>query len=336
LLGRKCRIYRKRCFERKRTMPRKYRHLREEDRGVIYRMNKAGKTQSEIAQAIGFSQSAVSKEIARNSGERGYREKQAQREAAKRKNSKLSRPLLIVGRLKEIIDERLRLHHSPEQVSGWLLRQGIKVSHETIYKYVMEDKEYGGNLYKHLRINSKRRYRKRIKAARVGKIPDRTGIEERPQVVEQRSRHGDWEVDLIEGAKGSGFLLSLYERKSRLGKLVYLESKGSEETARAIIRTLRDYRVKTLTYDNGLEFAKHGEVSEALSAQGYFCRPYHSWEKGGVENFNGLVRQYFPKGSSFEAITAERLQEVENELNQRPRKILGYKSPSEFEEKLAA
>ena len=143
-------------------------------------------------------------------------------------------------------------------------------------------------------------------------------------------------MDLIEGSKGSGFLLSLYERKSRLGKLVHLPSKGAVGTTQAIIAILTSYKVKTLTYDNGLEFSRHAEVSQQLDAQGYFCAPYHSWEKGGVENFNGLVRQYFPKGCSFAHITAQELQRVEEEINQRPRKTLGYYSPSSLEHKLAA
>ena len=130
--------------------------------------------------------------------------------------------------------------------------------------------------------------------------------------------------------------MSLYERKSRLGKLVYLPTKGAEGTAQAIIEALKGYKVKTLTYDNGLEFARHAEVSKELKAKGYFCAPYQSSEKGGVENFNGLVRQYFPKGSDFREISSSTLRWVEDEINQRPRKTLNYKSPSELETKLAA
>ncbi len=317
-------------------MQKQNRHLREEDRGVIYRMNKAGKPQSEIAQAIGFGQSAVSKELKRNRGKRGYRPKQAHQKAAKRKKEKRSREPVIRGQLKELVDKRLKRKHSPEQISGRLVIHGIKVSHETIYRYIDQDKSQGGSLYNNLRINGKRRYRRRSKVGRVGKIVGRVSIEKRPKVVEARARHGDWEVDLIEGIKGSGFLLSLYERKTHLGKLVYLPSKGAEGVAQAIIDTLKGYKVKTLTYDNGLEFSRHAEISEQLDARGYFCAPYHSWEKGGVENFNGLVRQYFPKGSDFREISSSTLRRVEDEINQRPRKTLNYKSPSELETKLAA
>lgn len=299
-------------------------------------MNKAGKSQEEIAEAIGFSQSTVSKELRRNRGQRGYRPGQAQNKAVGRKEAKRSRPRLVEGSLREEIDGRLERKHSPEQISGALRLEGTRISHETIYSHIARDKAAGGTLYKSLRINGKRRYRRRVKAGCAGKITGRIGIEERPGAVDSRSRHGDWEADLIEGSKGSGFLLSLYERKTRLGKLVRLPDKGSEGTARAIVETLEGYKVETITYDNGLEFSRHAEISLALDAEGYFCAPYHSWEKGGVENFNGLVRQYFPKGSSFEGITPEELQRVEDEINQRPRKTLGFLSPADHEYKLAA
>ncbi len=317
-------------------MHKEYRRLREEDRGVIYRMNRAGKRQKCIAQAIGFSQSAVSKELLRNKGKRGYRPKQAHGKATQRQESKKTRPLLIVGDLKERIDDLLGKKHSPEQISGQLKKKGIQVSHESIYAYIVEDKQEGGLLYKELRINGTRRYRRRCKAGRIGKISDRVGIEHRPESVSKRYHYGDWEVDLIEGTKGSGYLLSLYERKIHLGKLVYLKTKGARETSNAIINTLKFYKVRTLTYDNGLEFAEHVRVSHALRAKGYFCQPYHSWEKGGVENFNGLVRQYYPKGSSFKSISSSTLRRVEDEINQRPRKTLEYTAPSQLETKLAA
>lgn len=311
-------------------------HLNERDREVIYRMNSMGKPQKEIAQTLGVTQGTVSKELRRNRGKRGYRPKQANEIAAKRQLFKASRRPLIVGKLKDEIEHLLEHKHSPEQISGELKLKGIVISHESIYRYIRNDKKNGGNLYKQLRINGKRRYRRRCKQTRVGKIPQRIGIEERPKIVEQRKRYGDWEGDLIEGTKGTGFLLSLYERKSGLGKLAYLPQKQSSLTALAIIQTLATYKVETLTYDNGTEFSEHTIVNQALGAQSYFCAPYHSWEKGGVENFNGLVRQYFPKGSDFSLISTQELKRVEDEINHRPRKRLDYLSPSKLESKLAA
>ena len=312
-----------------------YRRLGDEDRQVIYRMRKAGKPQQEIAQALGLSQSTVSKEMARNRGQRGYRPVQAQRKAFERQTAKKKRSAVVVGNLEKEVRRRLALKHSPEQISLRLKSEGVQVSHESIYRYIERDKRDGGELYKHLRINGKRRYRRRVKASRT-KIPNRVGIEDRPKVVADRARYGDWEADLIEGTKGTGFILSLYERKSRLGTLMKLQTKSSAETADALISQLDGYTVKTITYDNGLEFSAHGKVTQALGAQGYFCQPYHSWEKGGVENFNGLVRQYLPKGTSFKELTNERLKDIEEEINQRPRKILDIKSPYELKNKLAA
>ena len=318
-------------------MHRKNRRLRSEERGVIYRMSKAGKSQTEIAEAIGFSQGAVSKELSRNRGSRAYRPCQAQRMADGRKKAKRARARALEGDLVREVEWRLGLYHSPEQISGALRREGLgSVSHETIYAHVREDKKAGGQLYKNLRINGKRRYRRRAKAGRQGKIPDRVGIEERPASVGERTRYGDWEVDLIEGMKGTGFLLSLYERKTRFGLLRRLDTKGAERTSEEIISALAGLRVRTLTFDNGTEFSRHGEVAEALAAKSYFCNPYHSWEKGGVENFNGLVRQYFPKGSSFSDITGQRLMDVQTALNSRPRKTLHFTSPSEHQTKIAA
>ena len=227
---------------------------------------------------------------------------------------------------------RLEAKHSPEQISGRLALAGQSVSTSAIYEHIVRDKKAGGMLHLNLRINGRRRYRRRNKASRV-KIPDRRDISERPPVVERRTRHGDWEADLIEGSRGTGYILSLYERKTRYGKLAKLTGKTCKETSRGIIRALRHYRVKTITYDNGLEFARHAEVSAALGSEGYFCKPYSS--KGGVENYNGLVRQYYPKGCDLSEVSQSAMSEIETEINNRPRKILGYKSPSQYSFQLA-
>ena len=313
-----------------------YSRLCAADRKVIYNMNQAGKRQTDIAKAIGCSQSTVSKELSRNKGMKGYRPAQAQRFSDERKKMKPTRPKVVVGVIKEEVENRLRLKHSPDQISGALKLAKMEVSTESIYQYVIEDRKQGGDLYTHLRINGKRRYKKRVKVGRGEKIPNRVDIDFRPQSVEQRLFYGDWEADLIEGTKGSGFILSLYERKSRLGKLYKLSSKGSYETACGIVALLREHKVRSVTYDNGLEFSKHEFVNELLNCKSYFCKPYSSWEKGGVENYNGLVRQYFPKGSDFSGITQEVLTEVENELNERPRNILGYKCPNDLIDRLSA
>lgn len=310
-------------------MPEDIRHLRTEDRKIISRMMKENKSQTEVARTLGFSQGTISKELKRNSGQRGYRPKQAQAKALERKVSKPARLRVITGDLEDQIIVRLEAKHSPEQISGGLALAGRCVSTSAIYEHILRDKKAGGMLHLNLRINGHRRYRHRNKAIRV-KIPGRRDISERPPVVERRTRHGDWEADLIEGARGTGYILSLYERKTRYGKLKKLKGKTCKETSRAIIRALRKYRVKTITYDNGLEFARHAEVSAALGSEGFFCKPYSSWEKGGVENYNGLVRQYYPKGCDLSDVPQSAISKIELEINNRPRKILGYKSPSQY------
>jgi transposase, IS30 family len=314
----------------------KYHRLCAEDRKVIANMKQAGKKQIEIAQAIGFSQSVISKELSRNHGERGYRPAQAERLAKERKRWRRTRPKVMVGIIKEEVDARLRIKHSPDQISKSLALSGLKVSHETIYQYLASDRKAGGDLSLNLRINGKRRYRRRSKIGRQEKIPNRVDIEERPMLISGRNRYGDWEADLIQGAAGSGFLLSIYERKSRVGKLYLLPNKSSGETMKGIVTVLTGLKVYSITYDNGLEFAMHELVNELLECDSYFCKPYRSWEKGGVENYNGLVRQYFPKGHDFGTITPERLQKVEEEINQRPRNILAYQSPNDLLDHLKA
>jgi IS30 family transposase len=316
-------------------MNEKYHRLCTENRKTIYNMNQADFSQTEIGRAIGFSQSAVSKELKRNKGKRGYRHKQAD-ELARARQKKKGRAAVITGEVKEQVDARILLKHSPDQISKKLGLLKLKVSHESIYQYILEDRKGGGFLWKQLRINGTRRYRRRNKVGRGEKIKNRVDIDERPQEVANRLRYGDWEADLIQGATGSGFLLSLYERKSRVGKLYKLESKESRDVAIAMILILRNFEVKTITYDNGLEFAKHGFVNDLLGSESYFCKPYSSWEKGGVENYNGLVRQYFPKGSDFTGITPDRLQEVEEEINNRPRNVLGYNTPNDHLDQLRA
>jgi transposase, IS30 family len=314
----------------------KYHRLCAEDRKVIANMKQAGKAQNEIAQAVGCSQSTISKELSRNHAKRGYRPAQAERLAKERKSGKRTRPKVMVGIIKEEVEARLRTKHSPDQISKALALRNLRVSHETIYQHVVADREAGGDLALNLRINGKRRYRRRSKIVRGEKIPNRVDIEERPMMISGRNRYGDWEADLIQGAAGSGFLLSVYERKSRIGRLHLLPDKSSAETMKAIVTVLYGLKVSSITYDNGLEFAMHELVNELLECESYFCKPYRSWEKGGVENYNGLVRQYFPKGHDFATITPERLQEVEEEINDRPRNILAYQTPNDLLDHLRA
>lgn len=316
-------------------MPKTYRRLCQHDRNTIARMLQQGNNSSEIAKTLGFHLSTISREIQRNSGLRGYRPKQAGTFAVERKATQRKKPK-ITGDLADEVETRIRLLHSPEQISGSLRRDyGDTVSHETIYRYIARDKKAGGELYVCLRINSRRRRRPRVKGSR-SQITNRVDISQRPASVETRRFYGDWEVDLVEGSKGTGFILSMVDRKSRYSLCEKLEDKKAPTVACAIVNRLLGYKVRSLTYDNGLEFANHLEISQQLDAKGYFCAPYHSWEKGLVENHNGLLRQYYPKGESFADVNQDVLKWVEEEINERPRKALDFASPADSVHRLIA
>ena len=238
-----------------------------------------------------------------------------------------------------IINEKLHLQWSPEQISGWLKKQGREsVSHETIYKYIWRNKKKGGSLYRQLRHNGKK-YNKRSKGtAGRGCIPNRVDIDQRPALVEEKRRIGDWELDTIIGANHDGAVVSMVDRSSKLTKLAKVSRKTSTEVSLALINKLGplSLHVHTLTSDNGKEFAVHEKIAHILEADFYFAKPYHSWERGLNEHTNGLVRQYFPKKTQFSGISQAELDGVEKLLNQRPRKILGFKSPEEvFYENIA-
>jgi len=321
-------------------MPKLYHHLTQDQRCQIYALKKRGFTQIEIASDLGVTQSTISRELVRNRGLRGYRFGQAQRLAeerclASRRVARVMTPCLIARVEKFLTD----FQWSPEQISGAIKHEdGTEVSHESIYRHIWADKRAGGKLYLHLRQRGKKRNKRGAATAGRGLIPGRVDIDERPAVVDEKSRIGDWELDSIIGAKHKGAITSMVERKTKLTKLVLLDGATSEATKSGIIARLEPLKdhVLTLTSDNGKEFASHRKISENLDAEFYFCHPYHSWERGLNENTNGLVRQYFPKGTDFAKLTTTDVQRVEDLLNNRPRKTLNYHSPNEVFAKLTA
>jgi IS30 family transposase len=299
----------------------------------MHALEQQGLTQAAIAEKIGSNQSVVSRELKRNRGRRGYRFKQAQAKADERRHvanatpSKMT-PEVVADIERMLCEEQL----SPEQISGWMeTTEGTHVSHECIYQHIYADKRQGGCLYKHLRRTGKK-YNKRLgKTSGRGLIPNRIDIDQRPAIVDDRSRLGDWEADTIVGAEHKGAILSLVERVSKYTLLHKLDAATSENTGDAIIAKMRPHQkiVLTITSDNGKEFAGHQRVAKKLDTGFYFAKPYHAWERGLNENTNGLVRQYFPKGSSFAKVSIEDVERVQNLLNSRPRKALGFQSPNE-------
>jgi IS30 family transposase len=303
-----------------------YTQLTRKQRYQIYALKKAHHNQTEMA-AIGVHKSTISRELARNGGRRGYRPKQADERAIWRKLS-AHRPR-IRSATWTLVESLLRQQWSPEQISGRLkLEQQESISHERIYQHIYANKRAGGDLYRHLRCQKTRRKRYGQRDRR-GQLPNRRSIDERPAVVEAKQRFGDWEADTIIGQNHQQAIVSLVERKSKLTRLVKVERNTSEAVGRALTAQLKSLQVKTITSDNGREFANHQQIAQQLKADFYFAHPYSSWERGLNENTNGLVRQYFPKKSDFSKINDKRISTVVERLNNRPRKTLGYKTPNE-------
>lgn len=308
-------------------------HLTHDERCQIYALLKSGKSMRAIARQLGVCHTSIINEIKRNSGKRGYRQCQATKKSIERR----CRASAVPRKLTPSVIDKI-IHHlettqaSPVQISGYLSKNdGINISHETIYKMIWEDKKNGGNLYLHLRHKAKKYNKRGGKAAGRGVIPNRVDIDQRPSIVEEKSRIGDYELDTIVGKNHKGAIVSIVDRYSKYAMLVLVPSATKEAVHNALVQRLKPYQngVKTLTSDNGKEFADHEKTSIALEADFYFAKPYHSWERGLNEHTNGLVRQYFPKGTDFTILSKEQVAEVEFKLNNRPRLCLNFETPQE-------
>jgi IS30 family transposase len=300
-----------------------YKHLSQTERYQIYVLMQAGKNLQAIAQMLGRHKSTISREVLRNSGSRGYRPRQADHFSQQR--AQASRNALQIDQgTRALVAERLSLQWSPEQIAA-----SLPVSHETIYQHVYADKARGGSLWKHLRCQKKRRKRYASGKSRRGQIIGRRSIAERPACVETRSQVGHWEGDTVIGAGHKQAIVTLVERKSGFAVLSLVTRKTSNLVSQAIITSLTPLaqRVKTVTYDNGKEFADHAVVDDALNSTAYFADPFASWQRGSNENFNGLLRQYIPKKRPLSTVTSEELKMIQDRINHRPRKRLGFKTP---------
>ena len=309
---------------------RTYKQLTSEQRYQISALKRMGHSRTEIAKELEVHKSTIGRELRRNTGERGYRPKQAHEKAhEKRMNAALQKR--ISTETWDVVEEKLCQDWSPEQVSGWLKKQQeIQISHEWIYQHILADQKAGGKLYTHLRQHGKRRKRYG-KYDRRGKLSNRVSIEERPQIVEQRERLGDWEIDTLIGQSHHGALVSLVDRKSRYTLLQPVTQRLANLVADATISLLHPFAdfVHTITGDNGKEFAEHVRIAETLKTNFYFAHPYSAWERGTNENTNGLVRQYFPKKTDFSKVGLAETQVAVNKLNLRPRKCLDFNTPFE-------
>ena len=303
-------------------------HLTREQRYQISALLQAGHSQKEIAEIVGKDKSVISRELKRNRGRHGYHAGLAQEMADERKE-RLRRPRKFTDVVrKRVLRDLCREQYSPKQIVGLARLEGREmVSHTRIYQFIRADKENGGKLYTHLR--HKLKHRKRPVGGRCG-IKDRVSIEERPAVVDKRSRFGDWEIDTIVGKNGKGAIVTLTERKTGFLLMEKLPlGKDAKGLAETVVRMLLPYKrwVHTITSDNGTEFAEHKMIAKKLEAQFFFCHPYSSWERGLNEHTNGLVRQYIPKGESFEKYDNLYIKNVQYKINNRPREKLNFDCP---------
>ncbi len=308
-------------------------HLTQQQRYHIEAYKKAGYGNSEIAKDLGVHPSTIGRELKRNSSpiRQRYGAKVAQEISSLRKsvNSKANRK--IKNELEDLVIKYIMRDWSPEQVSAMLLiKHALSLSFVRIYQYIESDRQKGGSLYTHLRFYGKKRRAKYGKKSKV-RIKERVSISERPPIVNEKRRMGDFEIDTIIGKGRQGAITTIVDRASAFVKISIPTSKRAEDIENETTRLLRPHKeiTHTITSDNGLEFANHKAIANTLDCDYYFCHPYSSWERGLNEYTNGLIRQYFPKGSSFQNITPARIQEVEDKLNHRPRKTLGWRTPYE-------
>jgi IS30 family transposase len=308
-----------------------YTQLTKVQRYQIFALKKEGFSQQAIASNIGVHRSTICRELQRNTGLRGYRPRQAQIKALRRHSEKPKHKRLRAVQI-AYIRKKIQNEWSPEQISAMMPLAGVaSVSHETIYRYLQDDRAQGGMLYTYLRHKSRKYKRRYGSIDKRGQIRNRVSIDERPEIVSQRRRIGDFEIDTVIGKNHKQALVTIVDRYSKLTLIKKVPYKRADLVRSATIELLSpiSHWVHTITADNGKEFAEHEKISKSIEADFFFAHPYASWERGTNENTNGLIRQYFPKKTRFEEITDEQIRIVQEKLNRRPRKSLGFKTPYE-------
>jgi IS30 family transposase len=310
----------------------RYKQLNFEQRYSIEVMLRAKTKKSLIWVSLGISESTFYREVKRNFRSRSYNAKYAQMLSDERKKEGHYKTIFSDKMQKLIIQKLEKDQWSPEQITGWCRLNDIEmVSHERIYQFIWANKSQGGTLYESLRTGQKK-YKKRYgsKSSR-GQIPDRISIEKRPDIVEQKIRIGDFESDLIIGKDHQGALLTIVDRFSSFLIVENVGSKKADLVTKMTIRALAPHKewVKTITNDNGKEFAGHKKLADKLDCDVYFAHPYASWERGLNEYTNKLLRQYFPKNETLKNISQHYIFNVVEKLNNRPRKNLGFQTPKQ-------
>lgn len=313
---------------------RKYRRLTRADRIIIERRLEQGKSKTEIAEELGFDRSSISREIKRNKAVKGpYRWRGAQAKAVDSKRQLESYSRKIEGPLEELVVQWLEACLSPEQISNRLKLENAQwnISHETIYQWIYKHRSY---LIEYLRWKHRKRQKRSGLHRRSIQSESRKMINERPEGANQRREIGHWERDLLIGKISGPALLVIQDRKTRYSIIKKVNNKSCAEVNRATIEALKTQTVNSTTNDNGCEFVDYLPLEGALRAPVYFCHPYTSSERGTVENTNGLIRQYFPKGHDFSEVTNDTIQAVQDAINNRPRKTLGWRSAREIHDRV--
>lgn len=303
-------------------------HVTFEERRLLYGLKKKGKSPTEIAELMGRHRSTIYRELDRNSGQRSYRPQQAQRLADERRLASRRPRKMDDPDVQRYVEERIEKLWSPEQIAGRVERDFPRapqrwLSRQTVYDWIDDRRpEWQGLLRRQGRPPEKR-----------GKLVDCVRIAGRPDVINRRRRYGDWEGDTIVGKRRRSALVTMVERKSGYARIGRVDGMNSDLTMRAAKRRLKDLPPslrRSMTFDNGKEFAKHPRLTYGLGLEVYFADPYASWQRGANENMNGLLRQFFPKGTDFTRISHREVARVEQLLNERPRKRLGYRTPDEI------
>jgi transposase, IS30 family len=318
-----------------------YTHLNAFERGRVQALHEEGKSMHAIATTLGRHHSTISRELRRNSRSNDYDAQKAH--DLYRTRRKQCRPAHKIAYLPlwNYVFEYVPEGHTPEEIAGRLPMEypddpRMRISHEALYQALYREEQLHCLIPYLPQSRPRRRKRGQGKTRRGPSIPNRVGIEQRPQAANERSRYGDWEGDIVVGSHHQGFLVTLVDRKSRLTKIMKTDTKTAEEVSQATIEALLDMPVswvKTITFDNGTEFAQHEKIAQGLLAKIYFAQPYASYQRGTNENTNGLIRRFLPKGTDFRKITQKQIDAICESLNNRPRKVLNYRTPNEvFEE----
>jgi len=315
-------------------MKKQYKQLMSDERDLIAVHHANGFNISEIAKMLNRNKSTISRELTRNSSKstKTYLSNHAHKRAKKRKKQAAMKEELKCHKIRNFVKNKLKEGWTPEIIAGSLAMnpKKLKISHESIYLYIYKKRP---DLVQYLPRAHKKRFKRVPKSNKKNnRIPNRISIDQRSEEINNRTEFGHWESDTIVSKQSKVALSVTIERISKLVKIKKIKQNKANLFSRAIIRRMKGLPAcsrRSITYDNGSENALHEFINDQLNTDSYFCNPYHSWEKGSVENVNGLIRRFLPKKTDFAKITHKRIKEIEFLLNNRPRKCLGFKTPNQ-------